>query len=259
MSQLIPVLLYHSVSERASGDSFAVAPERFASHVEAIVASGRTPLTISEIADGLRGLSTLPKRPMGITFDDGFDDTVAAVELLASHELRSTVYVTTGSIGEGNSIRPDQLQTLAAWQDRVELGAHTVTHPHLDELRTAAADREIVSSKRALERLIDRDVNSFAYPHGAYDARVRTLVKAAGYRSAAAVKNALSHIGDDPWAIARWTVRSTTSADDVAAFLLGASTPLAWREERLRTTAYRAVRRTRRTWRGGARRVRKCA
>lgn len=245
MTQRIPILLYHSVSNRAD-DPFAVTPEQFVNHVDAITASGRTALTMSEIADGLRGLRPLPERSVGITFDDGFADTVDAVELLDSEGLRSTVYVTTGFVGSADMISERQLETLAGLRDSVELGAHTVTHPRLDELTLSAAEDEVQASKAALERMIDRPVDSFAYPHGAHDARVRDLVVRSGYRSAAAVKNAMSHADDDPWAIARWTVGSTTDDDDVDQFLMGRSAPLSWQGERLRTTAYRGVRRARR-------------
>jgi hypothetical protein len=72
-------------------------------------------------------------------------------------------------------------------------------------------------------------------------------VIAAGFPSAVAVKNALSHHGDDPWAIARWTVRSTIGAQQIARILDGRGAPCAWRHERLRTRGYRAVPRVRRT------------
>jgi hypothetical protein len=67
----------------------------------------------------------------------------------------------------------------------------------------------------------------------------------AGYHSAAAVKNAISHPGDDPWAIARYTIESTTSPERVAAILDGQAAPLAWRRERVRTRAARTARRVR--------------
>jgi GT2 family glycosyltransferase/peptidoglycan/xylan/chitin deacetylase (PgdA/CDA1 family) len=245
VTRRIPILLYHSVSNR-DDDAFAVTPEQFVSHVDAITASGRTALTMSEIADALRGLRPLPERCVGITFDDGFADTVDAVGVLDKAGLRSTVYVTTGFVGSADMISERQLKTLAGLRDSVELGAHTVTHPRLDELTLSAAEDEVQASKAALERMIDRPVESFAYPHGAHDARVRDLVVRSGYRSAAAVKNAMSHADDDPWAIARWTVRPTTNGDDVEQFLMGRSAPLSWQGERLRTKAYRSVRRARR-------------
>jgi hypothetical protein len=89
-------------------------------------------------------------------------------------------------------------------------------------------------------------VTSFAYPYGAHDPRVRAAVIAAGFHSAAAVKNAISHRADDPWAIARWTVDGATDAERIARVLDGRGVPRAWRRERLRTRGYRTVRKLRR-------------
>ena len=110
--------------------------------------------------------------------------------------------------------------------------------------------REIADSKRSLESIIGKPIQTFAYPHGAYDMRARALVIEAGFQSAAAVKNALSHDRDDPWAVARWTVMNTTGAEQIRAFLEGRDATLAWSRERLRTRMSRLVRRARRRFRG---------
>ncbi|HWX44914.1 MAG TPA: polysaccharide deacetylase family protein [Solirubrobacteraceae bacterium] len=235
-------------------DRFAVAREQFASHLDAIVASGRIPVTVGEIANGLRMRGPLPEHVVAITFDDGYDDTAAAIELLCEVGLRATVYVTTGQVGARSMIGLDQLGLLADRPDAVELGAHSVTHPRLDELSVPELEGEVLGSKRQLEQLLGRRVETFSYPHGAYDRRVREAVVAAGFQSAAAVKNALSHRADDPWAIARWTVRSSTGAQQIARVLDGRGAPPAWGHERLRTRGFRAVRRVRRTlgWRVGS-------
>jgi peptidoglycan/xylan/chitin deacetylase (PgdA/CDA1 family) len=244
----IPVLLYHSVPRDAStADPLAVAYGEFAAHLDAILASGRAPVTIGEIAAGLRGERPLPERAVGITFDDGYEDTLDAIELLCERGLRASVYVTTGQIGTEQMIGYEQLQRLAGRPDAVELGAHTVTHPRLDELSPAEVEREVADSKRRLEELLGRPVSTFAYPYGAHDRHVRQAVIAAGFDSAAAVKNAISHREDDPWAIARWTVESATGAERIAQVLEGRGVPRAWRHERLRTRGYRTVRRLRRT------------
>lgn len=245
MTRVVPILLYHRVSDRPD-DRFAVTPEQFAGHVTAIVASGRTPLTISEVAGALRGEAALPERPVAITFDDGYLDTPEAIDRLREVGLRATLYVTTGAVGQGDAISIPQLGALAQMRSIVELGAHTVNHPRLDELSQARARREIVESKRALEAVTGQRIETFAYPHGAYDQRTRVLVSEAGFRSAAAVKNALAHDADDPWAIARWTVTSSTTAEQIRRVLDGGGAPLAWNRERIRTRAFRAVRRARR-------------
>lgn len=248
MVEAIPILLYHSVPRGAldASDPLAVSSEQFAAHLDAVLDSGRVPLTIGEIAAGLRGERQLPDRAVAITFDDGYENTPDAIELLRARGLRTSLYVTTGQVGDERMIGHEQLRGLAAWQDAVELGAHTVTHPRLDELSLAEVQREVVDSKRWLERVLERPVTSFAYPYGAHDPRVRAAVIAAGFHSAAAVKNALSHRDDDPWAIARWTVDGATDAERIARVLDGRGVPRAWRGERLRTRGYRTVRKLRR-------------
>jgi len=246
----IPVLLYHAVTDRPPDDQprFAVSPAQFAEHVAAIDDSGRVPLTVGELADALRGRRSLPERAVAVTFDDGFADTPAAAALLAERGITSTVFVTTGRLsgpGARPALPPAALRALAD-NGHVEIGAHTESHPRLDELGLGAAAAEIVSSKRALEQEIGTTVNSFAYPYGAYDRHVRAAVVAAGFTAAAAVKNALSHRGDDPFAIARWTIMDDTTTTALARALEGEGLPLAWAGERRRTRAYRQARRLRR-------------
>ena len=160
--------------------------------------------------------------------------------------LRASVYLTTGQQAARPSLDPLLLDGLAGDPERLEIGAHSVSHPRLDELDPRTMAREVGASKRHLEETIGREVTSFAYPYGAYDRWVRDAVIAAGYRSAVAVKNALSHPQDDPYAIARWTVRKTTSAEEIAKVLDGEGA-LAWQGERLRTRGYRTLRRLRRS------------
>jgi len=244
---LIPVLLYHSVNVRASSADtrWTVSPADFASHMDAVATSGRVAMTVTEIADALRGERPLPERPVGITFDDGFVDAYDALALLEARGLTSTIYITTGEVGSCGRLSRPQLAEIAA-VNSVEVGAHAVRHRRLDELEIRELVAELIGSKLQLEEFVQGPVHSFAYPHGAFDRAVRDGVIAAGYRSAAAVKNALSHDRDDPFALARWTVTAGTSAARIAEVLEGDTVPTAWAHDRLRTRAYRVARRSRR-------------
>jgi peptidoglycan/xylan/chitin deacetylase (PgdA/CDA1 family) len=246
VSRVIPVLLYHSVADEPSRDHrFAVSQSTFEAHADAIKASGRTSLRISELASGLRGEGPLPAGSVAITFDDGFADAYRAVQSLAGRGLSSTVYITPSEIGAPDRLTGSQVAELAH-MPLVEIGAHALNHPYLDELHDGELTEEIQVSKSQLEDLAQVAVHSFAYPHGAYDTRVRGAVIRAGYSSAAAVKDAVSHAADDPFAIARWTVTWGTPASRIAQVLEGDKVPLAWSHERVRTRAYRTVRRSRR-------------
>jgi peptidoglycan/xylan/chitin deacetylase (PgdA/CDA1 family) len=244
---IIPVLLYHSVADdpRRGDRRYTVSLADFEAHVGAVRTSGRVPMRIGDLANGLRGHRPLPDRAVAITFDDGFSNTYGAIETLLRYELPSTVYVTSGEIGSPDRLSAAQLAELGQLSS-VEVGAHSVSHRWLDELELPELTDEVRVSKARLESLTGVGVDSFAYPHGAYDLLVRESVIAAGFRSAVAVKNAVSHARDDPFAIARWTVTSDTPASRIARVLDGEGVPLAWSRERLRTRVYRAARRRRR-------------
>ena len=63
----------------------------------------------------------------------------------------------------------------------LDVGAHTNTHPVLPTLDRAQCEAEIEGSKRACERLVNRSVAGFAYPHGAQDEHVRRIVAQSGF------------------------------------------------------------------------------
>lgn len=100
----------------------------------------------------------------------------------------------------------------------IEIGAHTVSHPHLPALSPQAQDREIVSSKRALEELVDAPVTSFAYPFGATSSSTRDRVKNAGFSAACTVEPDCLSGATDRWMIPRLLVPDC-NGDELAGIL----------------------------------------
>jgi peptidoglycan/xylan/chitin deacetylase (PgdA/CDA1 family) len=248
---VVPVLLYHAITARPPPGlrRFTVHPRRFVEHLGVVRDAGRVGLTVSQFAACLKGVSQLPDLPVLVTFDDGYADFLIAAEDLLASQLPSTLYMTTGEIGSTGMLTSRQLQSL---DHEVEVGAHSRTHPRLDELSPARLRSEVFGSKADLEDVLRRPVRSFAYPHGDHDQNVRQAVIDAGFDSAAAVKNAFSHDRDDPFAIARITVTAQMTAGRIRELLEGRDAPVAWSRERRRTRAYRAYRRMRRRLQGEA-------
>jgi peptidoglycan/xylan/chitin deacetylase (PgdA/CDA1 family) len=256
----VPVLLYHSVAEESSARfrPWTLHPRRFAAHMELLARRGYQSLTIRQLEEGLRPAGPpLPERPVVITFDDGFADFHStALPLLEAHHLASTLYVTTGYLGgtagwlarereqDRPMLRPEQLHDVAG--RGVEIGAHSHTHPRLDELSAAGSRAEIHRSKEVLEQELQQRVTSFAYPHGCYSRRVREQVIEAGYTSSTAVRHAMSSTEDDVFALARLMVLADTTTEDLERLLGGQGIPQAPYRQQARTALWRAARRTRR-------------
>ncbi|MFJ5227016.1 polysaccharide deacetylase family protein [Streptomyces sp. NPDC088400] len=234
---VIPVLLYHAVMADPPAwiAEFTVTPRDFAAHLDAVVASGRTPVPISTLAEhlvshvpGADRRAPLPRRPVVLTFDDGFADLPGpTAEALAARTLPATAYLTTGAITPGRTsllppapmMRLTQATELADYG--VEVGAHTVTHPQLDTLSAPALHRELREAKDALEDTLGHRISHLAYPHGYNSRAVRRAAADAGYASAVAVRHALSSERDEPYRIARLIVRRTHTVADIESWMAG--------------------------------------
>jgi peptidoglycan/xylan/chitin deacetylase (PgdA/CDA1 family) len=256
--KLIPILLYHSVAAEARPGfkKWVVPAQTFVAHIAYLHDYGYTPITVTHLINlWANGPTNLPSRPVVITFDDGFADFYSTVlPILRKYGFTATLYLTTGFMGQtsrwlaslGESQRPmltwSQVRAIAA--SGIECGAHSRSHPQLDTLSVKASWDEIVGSKLKLEEYLGQPVETFAYPHGYYNPTVRRLVQEAGFSSACAVKNAISTVTDDRFALARIIITGDTSAESLARLLKGQGIGVVPATEPLRTKGWRLVRRT---------------
>lgn len=256
---VVPVFLYHAVMTEPPDwiAEFTVSPRAFGEHLDVIVDSGRTPVTVSVFADFLAGRAELPARPVLLTFDDGFADLPGATaEAVHARGLPATAYLTTGAITPGGHslLPPAPMMSLgqAAGLERagMEIGSHTVTHAQLDTLGPRALARELRDSRAALEDVLGHQVRHLAYPHGYNDRRVRRMAEAVGYETATAVRHALSSERDEAYRLARLIVRRSHTAADVAGWLAGRGARVAPYRDGARTVAWRWYRKGRAAVRG---------
>ena len=64
-----------------------------------------------------------------------------------------------------------------------------------------------MQSKISLEEILDRPVDSFAYPHGAYSGATLAIVREAGFTCACSSDVAVVLHGADPLRLPRFVVR----------------------------------------------------
>lgn len=258
MSNTVPVLMYHSVSDSPAARRYrpyVVAPAVFARHMAMLRTGGHTPLTVSGLVRAwARG--RLPPRPVVVTFDDALADFHEnALPILVEQRIAGTLYVPTAFVGgrsrwlesSGEAHRRmmtwPQLREAAALG--IELGAHSHTHVDLDILPPGAARDEVLRSRALLEDGVGRPVESFAYPYGKHCEWLREEVRAAGFASACAVGHALAVAGADAFAVARVVVDPRVSERQFARWLEGRDLRPAPAREALRVAAWRAARRLR--------------
>jgi peptidoglycan/xylan/chitin deacetylase (PgdA/CDA1 family) len=242
----IPILLYHSISDDADARDlpFTVSPSAFCDHVDMIASSGLTVLTVGELVAAREAGKALNGSTVVITSDDGYADTRDVfAETLFGAGLRATVYVSTATIAE--AVRGKQMISWSATRDLADIGFEVGSHGHhhlqLDTKRHKTVAAELRRSREQLEDHLGHPSETFAYPHGYHTAGIIELVRAAGFRSACAVKNALSHDNDEIFALSRLTITRDASSETVAAFLSG-DAAVATPRRHLKTRAWRVAR-----------------
>ncbi|MCE1188455.1 MAG: polysaccharide deacetylase family protein [Ignavibacteria bacterium] len=215
----IPVLMYHKVSEgeiETKNRIFVSVPvlrEQF-SYVKS---AGYTPITFTEYSkfrDCIRPMKEFPKKPVFLTFDDGYEDNHRLLfPLLQEFGFRCVIFVLgdrniTNNYwdSEDTAMRSEllsdsQVRELSEWG--VEIASHSLTHPHLPSLDKEQAEREIISSKENIEKLLGKKVITFCYPYGDVNEDIKKAVKTAGYTFGISTDTGGLHLEDDTFQIFR--------------------------------------------------------
>jgi glycosyltransferase involved in cell wall biosynthesis len=138
------------------------------------------------------------------SWDDGHRLDIKLAALLKHYGIKATFYISPQDrqFPPAERLAVKEIRHLA--QD-FEIGAHTLTHPHLDQLSTTVARREISGSKQMLEAITCKPVRAFAYPYGDYNEETKRLVQEAGFTSARTVKRFMTRSIDE--------MASSTSVD----------------------------------------------
>lgn len=256
MKQSVPILMYHAVAEDPPSATrrLSVAPDSMECQLAYLASRGFTGLTFADLADAFQTGASLPERPVVLTFDDGYADFAReAWPLLRRYGFPATVFVTTGWITDAGSAAGTPLDKMLSWAQvgelaaaGIEIGAHSHSHPQLDQLSDTALRRELDGSRALLEEAIGGRVRSMAYPFGYFSPQVRRAARAAGYHCAAAVRNLRATSSDDPFTLPRLTVRRNTDEATFAAVVEGPDDRI-FRRDRLLTAGWASVRLGRRT------------
>src|SRR5581483_6701047 len=121
----------------------------------------------------------MASRIVTTSWDVGHPLDLRVARVLARHGVRGTFYVPLRAVA-GGLLSASQMRELLAMG--MEIGSHTVTHPILTTLPLGEVDRELRDSRSMLEDLLGREVTSFCYPRGRFNAAIARRAALAGYR-----------------------------------------------------------------------------
>lgn len=182
----VPILMYHVVNDPPADAPYPdlyVPRAEFADQMRTLARAGFTAVTMAELWAAWHAGGPLPRRPVVVTFDDGYRSHVTnALPVLRRLGWPGVLFLEVRNIGVEHGLTDAQVRQLlaAGW----ELGSHTIDHPDLTTVDAATLAREVGASRRQLARRFGVDVDFFCYPAGRYDETVIAAVERAGYHAA---------------------------------------------------------------------------
>jgi peptidoglycan/xylan/chitin deacetylase (PgdA/CDA1 family) len=189
----VPILMYHVIGPRparAPLPELHVSRIDFARELRWLASHRYHPVTLDDVHEYWHGRLALPRKPVVLTFDDGYrGDFTIADPLLKARGWPGVLDLEVAHVVQGD-LTPRMIRHLLA--DGWELASHTLTHPDLTALDSRRLEHEVAGSRRWLRRRFGVDVNFFCYPSGRYDRRVIEAVRASGYLGATTTQPGLA-------------------------------------------------------------------
>lgn len=219
------ILLYHRVDDvKHDPHLLSVSKANFYQQIKFLSEHYKL-VTMNELVDLKRKKEPL-NRYVAITFDDGYvDNFLNALPVLQEFNVPATIFVVAGQIDSsepyywekevekadvGRAVRVDELKKMVD-TGLIEIGSHTINHPHLSHESVAVQREEILKSKLMIEKKIGFKISGFSYPFGGYqDATSKTvaIVKEAGYNYACMAFGGNTFFSSDEFQLPRQIVRN---------------------------------------------------
>lgn len=218
----VPILMYHYVSElppnadRLRRD-LTVSPQSLKAQLQYLADAGYHTITLGDLYLHFTQGYPLPRKPVVLTFDDGYRDAYENVfPLLLDHGFTGTFFVLSTPVHQAS---PDYM-TWAQMREMSDAGMAIEGHgrDHMD-LRGRSYDYlvyQILGIQEAIHYHTGRLPRFFAYPSGRYDANVIAVLRSAGYWGAVTTDAGRVHTRDSLFEMPRVRVRGR---DTLASFI----------------------------------------
>ncbi len=188
----VPILMFHHIRDPkpikdAIGRNLSVSPEKFKADLAWLNAHNYQAINIDDLPAIFSGKLRVTKKPVVITFDDGYEDNfIEAFPDLVAAGMIGNFNIITGAIGNPGYMTAGQLKAME--RAGMEFGSHTVSHLDLATLTPVRQTEELMGSKTSLANLLGKEISSLCYPSGEYNALTIAIAKQCGYRLATTTK-----------------------------------------------------------------------
>ena len=210
----VPILMYHVLARPFPNSPFPglyVPPAEFRAQMHALAAVGFHAVTLSNVRKAWAGEATLPRKPIVLTFDNGYRTqyTVALPVLRRLGWVADENIQLSGLPPKQGGLTAREVRGLiaAGW----ELDTQGFSHANLTSLDAAQLRFQVAIARARLRHEFGVPVVWFCYPSGLYDSAVVAEVRAAGFIGSTTVAPGWARARDNPFELPRLRVLGGTS------------------------------------------------
>lgn len=126
----VPILCYHVLSD-GRADTLYTPYWQFEAHLKAIKQHGYNPITPQQLYEAYYLKKPLPKKPILITFDDGYYDNYSyGYPLLKKYDMQATIFLITKNIAPVENIELTPGLPRLSWENVKAMSSHVTFQNH---------------------------------------------------------------------------------------------------------------------------------
>ena len=196
----------------------------FAAHMSVLGERGYSVLSMAEFMACVRGGKPSRSPAVLLTFDGWYPaDFASAVPILKSYGFPAVFFLVSWCLSDesGETSMQYRKELLQLATLGYTIGCHSHNHQDLTTVSMADLEQEVTGSRKLLEQVLGQRVDAFCYPYGAWDSRVASVVKKAGFDVAFTVDLGGVSAGDDPYQLKRVPILGEPGSREFATYLSG--------------------------------------
>ena len=199
----IPILMYHSICNDDPNNSLMIPTEMFAEQMEWLRENDFTAMSMDDVIEAMN-TGKVPKRPVLITFDDGYaDNYINAFPELKNNNLKGTFFIISDTITEEGGYYMSTSMLKEMKEAGMEIENHTANHLELNNLSREDAIDSIKRGQEFLRSVIGSNGNYLCYPVGRYSDETIEIQKELGIKAALTTQGGISSIADGKYELKR--------------------------------------------------------
>lgn len=239
----IRILVYHEVGNSQHGNQedpmkLIVSQKLFFLHMKFLEDNNYQVISFSSFLDMLDSRVDFNPQTIVLSFDDGFKGVYSyAIPILVKYNYPAIFFLTTDFIdkkiesfhfcGCPYTLQPLSWDQVRQMSSNFSFGSHSSSHQRLNNLKDNRKElnRELVGSKKRIEEIIGREVDSFAIPYGvknSFNEEIVEAIKAAGYKAILLNRYGLNKLSENKFALRRTRIYSNDNLFRFKMKLLGA-------------------------------------